>query len=124
MLKTTNIFFPALLKSIISRPRPYEIFYQDIAQGKAVVNSIFSTVVSNSFPSGHAALVFATVVALNVVYKNRLLFLYPLAAVVALSRIYVGAHFPSDVIAGVFVGSFTSLFVVACLKKYIRWFSF
>lgn len=116
---TCGSLLASLLKSIISRPRPYDVFYQDIAQGRVVVNSIFSTVVSNSFPSGHAALVFATVVALNIVYKNRLLFLYPLAAVVAVSRIYVGAHFPSDVMGGALLGVIASLLFITIIRKYL-----
>lgn len=107
----------SLLKVLIGRERPYSIFYEDIARGKVIVNTFFNTFFSNSFPSGHAALVFATVVALNMVYKNKLLFLYPLAGIVALSRVYVGAHFPSDIAAGAFVGALISFLSARSLLK-------
>ena len=111
----------SLLKMLIGRERPYSIFYEDIAQGKVIVNTFFDTYFLNSFPSGHAALVFATVVALNMVYKNKLLFLYPLAGLVAFSRVYVGAHFPSDIAAGAFVGALVCLLSVrSLLKRYLK----
>jgi len=101
----------SLFKSLIKHPRPYTFFYDDIAAGKVVMHNLFNTYVSNSFPSGHAALAFATVVALNTVYKGKLPFLYLFAVLIAVSRIYVGAHFPSDVLGGALVGTFAALAV-------------
>ena len=59
---------------------------------------------TSSFPSGHATVGFAcaTVLALSV---PRLRWpLFALAAVIALSRIYVGVHYPLDVLAGAALG--------------------
>ena len=101
------------IKSAIARPRPYSVFRDEILNGSVMVNNLFTTNTINSFPSAHAALVFAVAITLNVVYKNKLLFLYPIACVIALSRVYVGAHFPSDVVVGALVGSAVSFL---CLK--------
>lgn len=57
-----------------------------------------------SFPSGHAALAFATAAALSVLWPRLAVLFYILAAVVGLERILENAHFLSDVVAAAFVG--------------------
>jgi lipid A 4'-phosphatase len=56
-----------------------------------------------SFPSGHTATFVALMTALWWLWPQHLLFYILAAAIVAGSRIVVGAHYPSDVIAGAFV---------------------
>ena len=63
---------------------------------------------------------FAVVVALNLVYKNKLLFLYPAALILAFTRVYVGAHFPSDVVGGAIIGGFGSYLTLRILRNYLR----
>ena len=60
--------------------------------------------VTHSFPSGHATVSFAcaTVLALAVPRLRAPLFL--LAALIAFSRVYVGVHYPFDVVAGAVLG--------------------
>ncbi len=98
------------LKMMVHRPRPAVCFTDAIAQGKVVVHTVLGLHHSQtSFPSGHAVAAFAAVTALCVLYGRRLWFLYIPATLVALSRVYVGAHFPSDVAAGAVVGIVVSL---------------
>jgi membrane-associated phospholipid phosphatase len=59
---------------------------------------------SASFPSGHTATAFATAVAVGLVYPRLRLPLLALAALVALSRIYLGMHYSTDVLAGLVLG--------------------
>lgn len=90
------------LKAIFNRPRPQEIFH-----AVEVVNS--------SFPSGHAMLsasVYLTLGALAARFSTRLrLRVFALAAaialtlVVGLSRVFLGVHWPTDVLAGWCVGA-------------------
>jgi undecaprenyl-diphosphatase len=59
---------------------------------------------SGSFPSGHAATSFACAATLAWLTPLSPVALYTLAALIALSRVYVGVHYPLDVIAGAALG--------------------
>lgn len=59
---------------------------------------------SASFPSGHAATAFAAAVAVGLVHPRLRRPLLALAAVVALSRVYLGVHYVLDVLAGAALG--------------------
>jgi undecaprenyl-diphosphatase len=57
-----------------------------------------------SFPSGHAAVSFACATVLALAVPRLRWPLYTLAALIAFSRVYVGVHFPFDVLAGAVLG--------------------
>ncbi|MGH7197347.1 MAG: phosphatase PAP2 family protein [Candidatus Omnitrophota bacterium] len=104
-------------KLLVDRARPYDFFYDEIARGEVVMNNLFSTVVSNSFPSSHAALAFALATALVGVYGRRLWPVFILASALSFTRVYVGAHFPSDVLAGAVLGIAGTLAAMRFVKK-------
>jgi len=58
----------------------------------------------DSFPSGHASQAFAIAVVVAAAYPRLALPLYGLAAAIGLSRVVLGAHYASDVLAGIAVG--------------------
>ena len=58
----------------------------------------------DSFPSGHTALSFSIAYSLSGVYPAARFFLYPLAALIGGSRIYLGSHYPTDTVAGAALG--------------------
>lgn len=95
------------LKSKTLRPRPYQV-RQDIHLTGTPLDKF-------SFPSGHTlhAVVF-TVVALSY-YPHLSFLLVPFTLMVALSRVVLGLHYPSDVLAGamlgVLIGGLSFLFV-------------
>lgn len=66
-----------------------------------------------SFPSGHATTAFATAVLLSLWYPRWAGAWLGLAALVGLSRVVLGSHFPSDVLAGALLGSAVALAVHA-----------
>ncbi|HSP86695.1 MAG TPA: phosphatase PAP2 family protein [Ignavibacteriaceae bacterium] len=57
-----------------------------------------------SFPSNHAVNNFAAATFFFLLYKNLKWILFITAALVSISRIYLGLHYPSDVFAGALVG--------------------
>ncbi|MHB9112325.1 MAG: phosphatase PAP2 family protein [Thermoleophilia bacterium] len=59
---------------------------------------------SKSFPSSHAAMSFAAATVFVYFRPSLWPLFYSLAFLVSWSRVYVGVHFPSDVLAGMFVG--------------------
>jgi membrane-associated phospholipid phosphatase len=64
-----------------------------------------------SMPSGHATTAFAVAVALGALWPRARPLLWLYALVIALSRVIIAAHYPSDVIAGACVGGFGALII-------------
>jgi undecaprenyl-diphosphatase len=68
-----------------------------------------------SFPSGHATTAFAAAVLLALWHPRFAWVFLGLAGLVGLSRVLLGSHFPSDVVAGAILGSGVALVVHACI---------
>lgn len=92
-----------LLKNIVARTRPYEM-----VEG---LNRLIEAQRDFSFPSGHTASSFATAVVLFRNLKKRYgIPLLALAVLISLSRLYVGVHYPTDVLFGVISGTVLAIF--------------
>lgn len=87
-----------LVKWSARRPRP-------LLEGVPSIRRLARQPHTTSFPSGHSAsaAAFATAVALESTRYGALV--APVAAAVAFSRVYVGVHYPGDVLAGVAIGA-------------------
>ena len=95
------------IKHIVDRTRPYEVIQGLVPLGNLPDDS--------SFPSGHTAISFAVSIVLLFTTKKR--FGIPaviLAVLIALSRMYVGVHYPTDVLGGMAVG-----IVCACISLWL-----
>lgn len=77
-----------------------------------------------SFPSGHTTSIFSltTIIAFNVRSSIVQFFLAIIAAITAYSRIYLGCHFPEDILAGASIGTIVSIIVAN--QKYLNTFSY
>lgn len=99
----------ALLKETIDRPRP--------AHADPGIETAVGTPGSPSFPSGHTATAFAAAAVVGAFYPRLRWPLYGLAALVGVSRIYLGVHFALDVIAGALLGLSIGLGIAWAAKK-------
>jgi len=86
------------LKISINRERPADKYPDEIF--------VSSVTHGGSFPSGHTSLAFATATTLALEYKKWYITLpaYLWAGTVAYSRMYLGKHYPSDVLGGIIIG--------------------
>lgn len=86
-----------ILKEVFSRVRPCESF-----EGAIVMAGCSD---SYGFPSRHTADIFSMAVFLSAIYSSRSIWFMSIAVYLGFSRIYLGMHYPFDVMAGIFVGS-------------------
>lgn len=112
-LLVSLLFNNILLKNLVARVRPYNAI-------EALI-PIISKPSEYSFPSGHAGSSFASAwVLYRKLPKKYGIWAAILAALISFSRLYVGVHYPSDVLAGILVGigcSYVGEWVVLQLEK-------
>jgi len=92
-----------LIKNLVARVRPY-----DAVPG---LEALTPPLNDWSFPSGHACSSFAAAAAMTFSLGKKAAWGFILAALIALSRVYVGVHYPSDVLVGAAVGVLAALCV-------------
>jgi membrane-associated phospholipid phosphatase len=108
-------FLVPIIKNLVERPRPLV----------PKVDFLLATDKEYSFPSGHATIVSAGAAVVLVLFSRsakRLAISISLsveAALVCISRVYVGAHYPLDVLGGILLGVGVSLIFVG-LEKHIE----
>jgi undecaprenyl-diphosphatase len=93
-----------ILKALIPRERPH-------------YDPLIAVPHSHSFPSGHATTSFACATVLAHEFPRWRVPLYLLAAAIAFSRVYVGVHYPLDVIGGAVLGTAIGLAVFRFLPR-------
>ncbi len=105
-LGLTNLFVLAL-KLGVARPRP------------PVLAPLLTDYTFPSFPSGHAASAFCSSVFLIFAWRRWYLTvtLGVYASLIALSRVYIGVHYPSDIIAGALLGAVIGYYAYQCVTR-------
>lgn len=88
-------WFGAVLKELIERPRP-SVVLDDL--------TVRSQLHNFAYPSGHAAVAFALAQTTAPLVGPRRWVLFAVAGAVAVSRLYVGVHWPTDLIGGAALG--------------------
>ena len=98
-----------ILKPMVDRTRPYYVLGYD---------PVIPPVGDPSFPSGHTAASFAAATAIYAINKRWGIAAYLYVAVMGFSRLYLGVHFPTDVLAGAVVGTLAALIVLKVMERF------
>jgi diacylglycerol kinase family enzyme/membrane-associated phospholipid phosphatase len=99
------------LKSLFRRRRPFVSYVKARVLGRKPQDS--------SFPSGHTAAAFAGAVLLTPVLPVAGPFFYVYAVTVGLSRVYLGVHYPSDVVMGAVIGGALAVALGALVRAIV-----
>lgn len=103
IIEITVTLVVQIFKYLVARVRPYDNLLNVIA---------LRTEKDFSFPSGHTATSFACAVFVCSLPSGIGFLAMPLAALIGYSRIYLGVHYPSDVIAGGLIGALFTLILL------------
>lgn len=105
------------LKNIFRRDRPYQTLSNVYYDNSSFLLDRYS------FPSGHTSMSFAMATSLTLRYPDKPILIagaYLYSTVVSLGRIYLGVHYPTDVLAGMLVGSGSAALIYSLRKEIIK----
>jgi len=116
-----------VLKPAINRPRPFHSqshvhLYDRMGKTWQVTPTLEATVLneSRSMPSSHATNIFAAAFFLSAFLKRPWPLFYLIAVLVGYSRVYLGVHYPFDVVAGAIAGTACGLLLMWPCRQIIR----
>lgn len=101
-----------LIKDIVGRLRPCKELEN--------INLLVNCGAGKSFPSAHATNNFAAAVTLSYFFRKYIYIFITIATLVALSRVFVGVHYPVDITAGAILGTLISFSLIFIFNKFIK----
>jgi undecaprenyl-diphosphatase len=107
----TDQLASSVLKPLFARPRPCKVMDVHLLVGCGA---------GFSLPSSHAANLFGQVFFFKKIAPQSAKFLIPLAIIVALSRVFVGVHYPFDILVGAALGTLVGVMVAVVFNKKIN----
>ena len=111
VILSLSIIFNLAIKQIVGRPRPPAYFVSQDTNVTADAGRLYKVHIVGeeyhdySFPSGHTNMAFAAATLAVIIFGIKFWPAFLVAIMVAFSRIYLGAHFPIDTLAGACLGS-------------------
>ncbi|MBR5565144.1 MAG: phosphatase PAP2 family protein [Roseburia sp.] len=104
------VFNNMIIKNIVARPRPYRMI--------ETLTILIPEPGEYSFPSGHTSSSFAAGVVLYLMLPKKYgIPAMVLAFLIGISRLYVGVHYPTDVLGGMVMGTLIAVSVVKATEK-------
>lgn len=111
-IAVASVVVDGVIKRVVYRPRPFETVPE--------ARLIDQRPLTSSFPSGHATRAFAGALAVSRLIPSWQPAWWLVATLVAVSRVYVGVHWPSDVVAGALLGLAVAWFTLGG-RAVVRW---
>ena len=105
----TDQLSSTVIKELVERIRPCHTLGD--------VNLLVKCGAGKSFPSSHAANNFAAATVITFFFKRNYTFYFLIAFLVALSRVYVGVHYPIDITAGAALGMILAYLISLVVLK-------
>lgn len=101
-----------VIHHVYDRARPYEAH---------AIRHPWSSSTDASFPSDHTSLSFAIAFAVLAFDTVAGVVFIVVAAIIGVGRLFIGAHYPGDVLAGLAVGLVAALVVLRLLPRFVAW---
>lgn len=118
------IFCNGIMKNLWQRPRCFweNGQYMVISNEFENLYNIFNSISDFSFPSGHTSASFAAALAIFMWRKKEGIWAIVLASLIAISRLYLTVHYPTDVLASLIFGSLYGIIAYYIVKALMKRF--